>query len=184
MITNSVGQSVKTTTTKMAMLCICGVCIPYSVLWPLVLLTLRQIWSFFFGKPSPKTGEKDKNRSDKETDNSPAVIKEGVIALSAAHEFKELIAQSNLTFAKFTANWCKPCKELDPLYQEISEWKESSGSNFLQIDVDDFDEIAAEAGAVCIPYFVCYRNSAVLGTLGGNDQQKLRNFVSDFLQMK
>jgi len=28
------------------MICICGVCIPYSALWPIVLLFLRQIYTY------------------------------------------------------------------------------------------------------------------------------------------
>lgn len=33
----------------MSVLCIGGICIPYSVIWPFVLIFLKQIWDFVTG---------------------------------------------------------------------------------------------------------------------------------------
>lgn len=173
----------------MAMLCICGVCIPYTVLWPFVLLILKQIWGFI--SPSSKTTEK-KTVEEAESKGS-CCQKNTTNILSESNEAKtpldykndmdwdDVVNNKKTTIFRFTAKWCKPCKSLDPVFESLS--KESSNSAlFYNVDVDECDEVAALNGALTIPLFVSYRAGKRLDKFSGSDEAKVRQFVTDSIE--
>ena len=161
----------------MAVLCICGICIPYSVLWPLVLVFLKQIWGFIFPSPKKKKGE-----STEEDEPKPQVKDHmGVLELKPDMDWNHIIRNDKTTIAKFTATWCKPCNAINPFYEKMSE-KYGSDANFYSIDVDENDEVAAENGAVTIPLFVSYRNGEVLRKLSGKGEDQIEAFIEDSLR--
>lgn len=52
----------------------------------------------------------------------------------------------------FTANWCVPCKQVGPFFAQLSA--EHGGSiKFVQIDVDDSEELAREYNISAMPTF-------------------------------
>ena len=64
-------------------------------------------------------------------------------------------AQNKLAVVKFGADWCKPCKRIAPLYEELA--KENSRTHiFSTVDVDEVPELAMDCGAKMLPTFqVC-----------------------------
>jgi thiol-disulfide isomerase/thioredoxin len=85
-----------------------------------------------------------------------------------------------LTFAKFTAEWCKPCKATEPVFLELAEDKKDHAV-FVNVDVDKHDEIAAENHAVVIPLIVCYKDGQKIDRHTGKDTEQMRLFVQDML---
>jgi len=49
-------------------------------------------------------------------------------------DFKALEAEDTV-FYKFTAEWCKPCKQIEPLWDKLAKKKESKNAHFVSIDV-------------------------------------------------
>ena len=56
----------------------------------------------------------------------------------------------------FWADWCYPCKEMTPVFEEIS--KEIKGLRFAKIDVDEEPEIASRFGVMSIPTFLLLKD--------------------------
>jgi thioredoxin 1 len=158
----------------MAMLCICGICIPYTVLWPIVVLFLKQIWSFIF--PAAKADNKEPAGKASAGDDK---IETGVLHnYTSDMNWEGVISGRRPTIFRFTAKWCKPCKSLDPLVEELCH--DASGKAvFYNVDVDDCDEVAALNGAITIPLFVCYSEGKEVGRVSGSDDAKIRKFVRD-----
>ena len=52
----------------------------------------------------------------------------------------------------FWADWCYPCKEMSPVFEEIS--KEVKGLKFAKMDVDEEPELASKFGVMSIPTFL------------------------------
>ena len=163
----------------MAALCICGVCIPYTALIPFILVALREIWYFFFGKPS-KTAEEKNCCQSEETVDSQSFQGGHLGYLTKDQDWNQVIGGNQPAFVKFTATWCKPCKEIDPFFRGLSE-KHSAKATFINVDVDEFDELASEHGALSIPHFVCFKNSERIDAISGNNEEKLENFVHRYL---
>lgn len=164
----------------MAVLCICGICIPYSVLWPIVLLFLKQVWSFLFpGAKQSKEIEQDQSTAANKDETTKAAVDQiGVVNLTHDMNWENIIKSDKVTVAKFTANWCKPCQAINPVYQQLSE-RYAESANFFSIDVDDFDTIAAENRAITIPMFVTYRNGKTLQKYVGKEEDKIQGLIAE-----
>ena len=71
-------------------------------------------------------------------------------------EFDEMI-KSGYTLVDFFANWCGPCKMLEPVLEEVSE-ELSDEVAFYNVDVDNDQELAMKYGIVSIPALVVLKN--------------------------
>ena len=50
----------------------------------------------------------------------------------------------------------------------------------LQVDVDDWPELAVELGVSSMPTFLLFRDGQKVGALRGNDEAALRSLVEEF----
>ena len=175
----------------MALLCLFGVCIPYSVIWPFILLFLKQIWEYI----SP-TKRENKNTKNTGCDDSQCIIMPehkasskfeekgpdaGSFYLDRSMDWQEIIESERKTVVRFTASWCKPCKELEPVFDTISK-NYSGKATFISVDVDEFDELSAKYAALSIPLFLCLRNGKELHRMTGRGEDKLISFVDECLK--
>jgi thioredoxin len=180
------GLIFSTELATMAVLCICGVCIPYTLIWPMLLLLLQKIYSLVMSiiskeKPSISPAEpKGKPTKESAINLSELPLKsndEEIPYLSNIDNWTELTSGDRYAIVKFTAKWCKPCKAIDPVFQQISK-ENKSKAVFFKVDVDEFETIAAENGALSIPLFVCYKNGEVKSKYFGKDENSLKTFVN------
>jgi thioredoxin 1 len=66
-----------------------------------------------------------------------------------------------LVVIKFGANWCPPCKMLDPIIDEIS--KELEGSViFCKLDCDENPETTTKYGVKSLPTVLFFKNGEVI----------------------
>ncbi len=63
-------------------------------------------------------------------------------------EFNNIRNNGNVV-VDFYADWCGPCKMLGPVLEGIS--KNYPDVNFVKVNVDDNEELAAEFGIMSIP---------------------------------
>ena len=71
-------------------------------------------------------------------------------------EFNELVKANEVTVCKLGAEWCGPCKVLDPKIDELA--KELTDVNFIKIDVEDEPEIATALRVRNVPVMLYYKN--------------------------
>ena len=206
------------------MICICGVCIPYTALWPIVFLFLRQIYTYFYPDAKDKVKGKgdtvgdgsccSKTKASKytcdgdvcvlnddadpvlKTENSDGSASSSPVSTSEQTYVKpslpvnykkdmnweDVIAADKTLIFRFTAKWCKPCKGLDPFYDQVSLENNNADVVFYNVDVDEHDEVAALNGALTIPLFVSYRSGEQIGKLTGSDTKKITNFIAESIK--
>ena len=72
--------------------------------------------------------------------------------------FKQEVIDSDVpVLVDYWAAWCGPCRVLSPIIEEIG--RERAGSLKVgKVDVEAEPKLAAQAGALSIPYVVLYRN--------------------------
>lgn len=75
----------------------------------------------------------------------------------------------------FTANWCGPCKQIAPYYQELSQ--EFTNVVFLKVDVDDNPETTEKSDILSMPTFQFYRNKEKVDEFSGANLEKLRQVI-------
>lgn len=157
----------------MTTICIGGYCIPISLFWPFLLLLIKPILEWYnrwTGKPNKNDGQSSASSSEDITLGSEIILKNET-------SFDHILHSQHHVIVRFTAPWCKPCKSIEPLYQELA--KERPDVAFVTIDVDRFDSIAAKYKAFKIPLFLSFLDGEQAGKLVGKDDDKLKEFIQN-----
>jgi len=113
------------------------------------------------------------------TMSSPIAVSDGrgsVASVDSDAEFKKLIGTGARVIVQFSASWCSPCKQIAPVFAELSaQYAASAGISFLKLDVDECEESAE--GVSSMPTFKYYSGGKQVDMMTGADQSKLSRFV-------
>jgi thioredoxin 1 len=81
------------------------------------------------------------------------------------------------TVVDFFAEWCGPCKMMEPFFKEASE--EVTDVKFAKLNVDDVQEVAGQFGVTSIPTMIVFENGKeVKRTTGFLPKPKIVEFAS------
>jgi thioredoxin 1 len=87
-----------------------------------------------------------------------------------------------MIICKFTAEWCKPCKDIQPYFESLvnstTTTTTTSNTKFVVIDVDVCDDIASLYNIISLPSFISIQNGRVLNKYIGSNQQQLLHFIT------
>ncbi len=101
---------------------------------------------------------------------------ERIVKLTESN-FDELSAGSKPLFVDFWADWCGPCKTMDPVVERLAK-KYSDRVAFGSVDVDEEMNLSSRYQVVSIPTFMLFRDGkpmdAVIGAVG---EASLEQFV-------
>ncbi len=84
-------------------------------------------------------------------------------------EFNNIRNNGNVV-VDFFADWCGPCKMLGPVLEDIS--KDYPDVNFVKVNVDDNEELAAEFGIMSIPAVFMLKNGKPVNKFVGSLPRK------------
>lgn len=80
------------------------------------------------------------------------------------------INQEETVIVDFYAEWCTPCKMMNPIFENMSQ----EGYKIGKVDVDNNKELAAEYGIKSIPTILFFKNGKQLEKFAGaTDKDKL-----------
>ena len=79
---------------------------------------------------------------------------------------KIAIEKNTLAIIDFGANWCGPCRTIEPIIEQLSE-KYADKIIIGKVNVDDELELARKFNIMSIPTFVAIKEGKVIGTTVG-----------------
>lgn len=89
-----------------------------------------------------------------------------IMEIKNTEEFEKEVINSNQTvFIDFYATWCKPCKIMTPIIEEIA--KEYKEIKFVKMDIDKNEELAIKYNVMSIPTMLIMKNGEVTKTFIG-----------------
>lgn len=91
--------------------------------------------------------------------------------------------QTALTLARFIAvyaDWCAPCKQIAPFFEQLSRQLSQPGvATFVKINTETEagKQVGAEYAVSALPTFIIFRNGSVAEQVRGADPRKLQSIV-------
>ncbi len=91
------------------------------------------------------------------------------------------IASQNLSVVYFWASWCKSCKALSPVVEELS--REFSGrANFVKVNSDEQPDVTVKYNLVGYPTILFFKGGELAEKLEGNISKfKLKERIGELV---
>lgn len=88
----------------------------------------------------------------------------------------EIINSKKPTIVYFWADWCNPCKQMGPLYEENA--KVQNSVEMFKLDVDANQQIAQQYNIMSIPTFLLFKDGQVVAqNVGSMALDQLKKFA-------
>ncbi|HPB53487.1 MAG TPA: thioredoxin family protein, partial [Saprospiraceae bacterium] len=91
-----------------------------------------------------------------------AYVSSNLTLIADAGQFKSILEKSNsrLLVIDLYADWCAPCKKMEPYLKEIAT-DMSDKVHLVRINVDENQQLAMELGIDAIPVLRVYKKNAL-----------------------
>jgi len=81
--------------------------------------------------------------------------------------FTTLINSSAPVIAKFSAPWCGPCKQMAPMFEDISNQAQYNSIKFVKVDTDKASQLANTYNIRSVPTTIFFKNGKEVGRISG-----------------
>ena len=85
--------------------------------------------------------------------------------IESSKALNDLVRVNPLVVIDFSATWCRPCKEIAPVYDKLST--QFNNWVFTKVDVDLVQDAAEFYQVSCMPTFVFIQNGTVVNRVEG-----------------
>ena len=94
-----------------------------------------------------------------------------------ATDFEKTVLDSDIMLVDFWAEWCGPCKQFGPVYEQASN--ENPDITFAKIDTEAEQALAGAAGITSIPTLMAFREGVLVFAQPGALPKPMLNQVID-----
>jgi len=98
------------------------------------------------------------------------------VEIHSMAEYERLLSECSLLVVKFGASWCRPCKDLDPIFSELC--KMNPLVTFATVDVECDEAIADLPGIDQLPTLKFFKSSAAADVLVSPNHAQLKEALS------
>jgi thioredoxin 1 len=99
------------------------------------------------------------------------------IHVKSQDHLDELVADHDVVLVDFYADWCGPCKMLEPTVEEIAAETDVA---VLKVDIDELQDLARDAGVRSVPTLQFYAGGEQAKRLiGVQDKDTLLDVVAE-----
>ncbi|KAI1266030.1 DUF1000-domain-containing protein [Xylariaceae sp. FL1019] len=102
------------------------------------------------------------------------------IEIESVAQFSTLLEESKVVVADFYANWCGPCKQIAPVYEQLSQSiSKPKAITFVKIntEADGAKNLAQEYAVNALPTFILFRDGEIVEKVRGADLPGLRSLI-------
>lgn len=102
------------------------------------------------------------------------------IHIESTNQFSTLLSSSTIVVADFYADWCGPCKQIAPIFEQLSaQLSRPNKITFAKIDTDKQQDLSRSYGVKAMPTFMVFKNARRVEFIEGADPRRLSNVVKD-----
>lgn len=105
-----------------------------------------------------------------------AMAADAPVHVESRDHLQELVTENRVVLADFHADWCGPCKMLEPVVESIAA---STEALVAKVDVDRHQALAQELNVRGVPTLVLYAGGQPVERLVGvQDEARLRSLIT------
>jgi thioredoxin 1 len=95
-------------------------------------------------------------------------------------EFLEYIKSAELVLVDFFATWCRPCKNLSPILEELSKEIDNFAVIKVDVDTEKLQDIINLHKIESLPTLVFYKNGDLQqhSIVGYNSKEEIKTFIN------
>lgn len=103
-----------------------------------------------------------------------------MIKCDSNEQFYATLSTNKLVLADFYADWCAPCKWLDPILDNLEKSIPESCS-IIKVDIEKLTDLATEFHIKSVPVLIVFKNGFEVWRLNGFlFEDELRKVLFDF----
>ena len=92
-------------------------------------------------------------------------------SVNTLDELKEAVTTNNIAVVDLYATWCKPCQEMLPVIEELSN---TNDIPFYKVDIDEVPDAKTFTGAKAVPMLYIYKEGRIREfAFGVNEKSKI-----------
>lgn len=100
------------------------------------------------------------------------------VQIESPTQFSNLLATSTIVIADFYADWCGPCKQIAPVYEQLSaQLSRPNKITFTKINTDRQQELAQAYGVTAMPTFMIFKNGRRTESIQGANMPALSSAI-------
>lgn len=100
------------------------------------------------------------------------------VAVGGETDLDQLVANGGVVLADFYADWCGPCKALEPVVADLAE---TTPATVAKVDVDESQQLAASYNVRGVPTLVLFADGEQVEQLvGAQPEERLRELVDSY----
>ncbi len=104
-------------------------------------------------------------------------LKENMHEITTLEELNILIQNNKCVILKASAVWCKPCKLIEPFFNEIISCLDNDIC-IIKIDLDKATEIKRKLRIQAVPYMANFFNSQLTDIINTSNKDIIRKFIN------
>ena len=112
--------------------------------------------------------------------SSPEATSGEPVHVESEDQMQKLVEESDVVLVDYYADWCGPCKMLEPTVEEIAA---ESDATVLKVDIDELQELAQSRGIQSVPTLEFYADGEqaerVVGVQQKDDLRKTIDQLSN-----
>ncbi|WP_265109918.1 thioredoxin [Halosolutus halophilus] len=109
---------------------------------------------------------------------SPDLPTDEPVHVEGTDHLDEIVAEHDVVLVDFYADWCGPCKMLEPVIEALAEETEAV---MAKVDVDRYQQLAGAYGVRGVPTLVLFADGEqVEQQTGVLPADRLRNLIEEY----
>ncbi|KXN66586.1 thioredoxin-like protein [Conidiobolus coronatus NRRL 28638] len=93
--------------------------------------------------------------------------------ITSEEEFYQSIQDNETVIYDFSAEWCGPCRFIEPIVMKLSE--EHTNVKVYKLDVDKLSNVAESEGIRAMPTFKLYKNGNLVNEVVGPSKKAIED---------